>query len=181
MFHRILVALDQSDVSQQAFATAMAMAKTLNSQLMLVHVLSPAESSFPSPVFAIHGTYPMFRAEDVELHLKQWQAVQDQILEFLQAQTAIATSAGIPTEFTQALGDPGSTICSLARNWNANLIIMGRRGYKGLNELFMGSVSNYVLHHASCSVLTVQGTVDLEVDLGAASPTAASTSNAVMT
>jgi nucleotide-binding universal stress UspA family protein len=162
MFHRILVAIDQSDISLQAFETAIALAKTLNAELMLVHVLSPVETNYPSPIFAIHGTYPMFRAEDVEFHLQQWQIVQDQSLEFLKAQTATATSAGIAAQFTQALGDPGSTICSLARTWNANLIIMGRRGYKGLNELFMGSVSNYVVHHAPCSVLTVQGTVDLD-------------------
>jgi nucleotide-binding universal stress UspA family protein len=168
MFHRILVAIDQSDVSLQAFETAMSLAKTLNAELMLVHVLSPVELNYPSPIFAIHGTYPMFRSEDVEFHLRQWQTVQDQSLEFLKAQTATATSAGIPTEFTQALGDPGSTICSLARTWNANLIVMGRRGYKGLNELFMGSVSNYVVHHAPCSVLTVQGTVDLDTAPAAA-------------
>lgn len=171
MFHKILVAIDQSDVSQQAFAAAMTLAKTLNANLMLVHVVSPVDSNYPNPVFALHGTYPMFRTEDVEFHLQQWQFVQDQSLEFLKAQTAVATSAGIPTEFTQSLGDPGSTICSLARSWNANLIVMGRRGYKGLNELFMGSVSNYVVHHAPCSVLTVQG----EVDLDSANSDAAST------
>ncbi|MEO0350033.1 MAG: universal stress protein, partial [Cyanobacteria bacterium P01_A01_bin.15] len=41
--------------------------------------------------------------------------------------------------------------------WNADLIMMGRRGRSGFSELLLGSVSNYVMHHAPCSVLTVQG------------------------
>ena len=46
-------------------------------------------------------------------------------------------------------------ICELAKFWNADLIIMGRRGRSGLAEVFLGSESNYVLHHAPCSVQIV--------------------------
>ncbi|MGQ9872468.1 universal stress protein [Leptodesmis sp.] len=38
----------------------------------------------------------------------------------------------------------------------ADLILIGNRGHTGLKELFLGSASNYVLHHAPCSVLTVK-------------------------
>ncbi|MCZ8054719.1 MAG: universal stress protein, partial [Microcystis sp. LE19-12.2C] len=48
------------------------------------------------------------------------------------------------------------TICKVAREENIDLIVIGRRGRSGLGELFLGSVSNYVLHHAPCSVLIVQ-------------------------
>jgi len=46
-------------------------------------------------------------------------------------------------------------ICELAIDWNADLIMMGRRGRSGIAEFFLGSVSNYVLHHAPCSVQIV--------------------------
>ncbi|PSB56557.1 universal stress protein [Chamaesiphon polymorphus] len=39
-----------------------------------------------------------------------------------------ATAAGISTEFTQHIGDPGKMICEVAKTWNANLIVIGRRG-----------------------------------------------------
>lgn len=159
MFQKILVAIDRSDVSQQTFAAAVNLAKTLNAQLMLVNVLSPLEANYPSPLHSARAAYPV-APESMQLYIQQWQAVEQEGLEFLRAKTAIATAAGISTEFTQALGDPGHTICTLARSWNASLIMIGRRGYKGLGELFIGSVSNYVMHHAPCSVLTVQGTVD---------------------
>lgn len=171
MFQKILVALDQSEVSQQALNTAISLAKSLNAQLMLIHVLSPLQTNYPSPVFALQGANPILHT-DLESHLQLLRSIEEEGLEFLKAKTNQATAAGVPTEFTQALGDPGHAICSLARTWEANLIVIGRRGYKGLGELFMGSVSNYVFHHASCSVLTVQGSIDLD----ASSPSEAETS-----
>ncbi|NEO28803.1 MAG: universal stress protein, partial [Kamptonema sp. SIO4C4] len=35
-------------------------------------------------------------------------------------------------------------------------VIIGRRGRVGLSEILLGSVSNYVLHHAPCAVMVVQ-------------------------
>ncbi|MEA5469202.1 universal stress protein [Spirulina sp. 06S082] len=45
----------------------------------------------------------------------------------------------------------------MVKSWQADLIAIGRCGHSGLTELFLGSVSNYVLYHAFCSVLIVQG------------------------
>ncbi|MGC1393382.1 MAG: universal stress protein [Coleofasciculaceae cyanobacterium] len=36
------------------------------------------------------------------------------------------------------------------------MVVVGRRGRTGLAEAFLGSVSNYVVHHAPCSVLVIQ-------------------------
>jgi nucleotide-binding universal stress UspA family protein len=73
----------------------------------------------------------------------------------LQSLSAQANTAGVNTEFTQNTGNAGRMICELATVWNADLIIMGRRGRSGIAEFFLGSVSNYVLHHAPCSVQIV--------------------------
>jgi nucleotide-binding universal stress UspA family protein len=55
------------------------------------------------------------------------------------------------------LGEAGSLICKAAQNWGTDLIVIGRRGHRWLSEILLGSVSNYVVHHALCSVLVVQG------------------------
>jgi nucleotide-binding universal stress UspA family protein len=44
----------------------------------------------------------------------------------------------------------------MAKSWQADLIVLGRRGLKGISEIFLGSVSNYIVHQALCSVLIVQ-------------------------
>ncbi|MEL6910326.1 MAG: universal stress protein [Cyanobacteria bacterium J06629_2] len=53
-------------------------------------------------------------------------------------------------------GQLSSTICEFAHSCQADVIAIGRRGHSGLQEMFLGSVSNYVVHHAPCSILLVQ-------------------------
>ncbi|HEY9616312.1 MAG TPA: universal stress protein [Microcoleaceae cyanobacterium] len=156
MFQKILVAIDQSEVSQQAFDEAVALANATNANLMLIHVLSPFGQDYPNPVFPTDPTYPGLQAEAMRVHLQQWEILEKQGIEFLKARADAAIAAGVSTEFTQSLGDPGQAICELARIWNAHLIVIGRRGYSGLKELVLSSVSNYVAHHSPCSVLIVQ-------------------------
>ncbi|HAC64709.1 MAG TPA: universal stress protein, partial [Cyanothece sp. UBA12306] len=67
-----------------------------------------------------------------------------------------AIQAGVKAEYQQIAGTPGKSICKVAAEWKADLIVVGHRGLSGLKELLLGSVSNYVLHHAPCSVLIVQ-------------------------
>ena len=60
------------------------------------------------------------------------------------------------TEWLQSLGYPGRNICEEAQTWSADLILVGSRGLTGVQEMFLGSISNYVTHHAPCSVLIVR-------------------------
>ena len=76
--------------------------------------------------------------------------------------TREATAARVSTEYTQLAGNPGRIICELASSWSADLIIVGSRELKGLKEIFLGSVSNYVTHHAPCSVLIARAPIDIE-------------------
>lgn len=157
MFEKILVAVDESEVSQHTFAKALSLAKLSHGRLLLVHVQHPFEEQLPNPVFPYESTYPGASAEAFTLHMQQWQQAGERGLEFLQAMADRAIAAGVDVQLNQALGDPGQAICELAKTWQANLIIVGRRGRSSIKEWIGGSVSNYVLHHAPCSVLTVQG------------------------
>ncbi|HEY9778955.1 MAG TPA: universal stress protein [Leptolyngbyaceae cyanobacterium] len=157
MFGKILVALDMSVISRSAFEEALTLAKAVNGNLMLLHVLSSDEEGTPPmPNLPSIEYYPALEPEPLERHQKQWEAWEKQGLDVLKLLANQANAAGVSTEFTQLSGTPGRTICEFAQNWKADLIMIGRRGRSGLRELFLGSVSNYVLHHAPCSVLTVQ-------------------------
>lgn len=59
-----------------------------------------------------------------------------------------AEEAGVTTEFVQEVGNAGPAICELSKAWKADLIVVGSHGRKGLSEMLIGSVSNYVVHHA---------------------------------
>ena len=163
MFEKILVAIDNSTTSKQAFEQGVFLAKTTSASLMLVNVSSLAglDSGYPNLVMPIANSgYLAAQTEALQNYLQQWEIMKQQDLELLKSCSQAATDVGIVTEYAQIIGDPGKEICQLARSWGASLIVMGRRGNTGLSELIQGSVSNYVTHHAPCSVLTVQGKED---------------------
>ncbi len=159
MFPKILVAIacgvdeaiDDSEFSRTIFEQALALAKTHHSALMIMHVLSLSDDIYPGyPYVGIPHTA-------FQVYAKRWEDRKQTSLMQLKALESEATAIGVLVEFTQNAGDPGKSICDVAKSWDANLIVIGRRGLSGLSELFMGSVSNYVLHHAPCHVLTIQG------------------------
>lgn len=159
MFQKILVAIDTSALAKYVFDQALFLAKASNASLILLNALSGEEHGSPNiPILPRrdYHPYPAMSKRTLEFNQEQWEALEKQGLELLQSFKDRATLAGVSTEFIQPSGNPGQTICNVARTWDADLIVIGRRGLSGLNELFLGSVSNYVLYNAPCSVLTVQ-------------------------
>jgi nucleotide-binding universal stress UspA family protein len=157
MFHKILVAIDSSKFGKRVFEEALAQAKATKANLMILHVLCPDEEDCPDTSGLLNTYYyPGTDSETVQHCQQMWEEFCQKRLEMVKAYAAKAIAAGVNAEFTQKPGSPGRIICDVARNWESDLIVIGRRGYSGLSELFLGSVSNYVLHHAPCSVLTVQ-------------------------
>jgi nucleotide-binding universal stress UspA family protein len=147
MFEKILVAIDGTESSQTIFEQALELAVANQSALMLLRVLEPFDDSY---IGAAHAglAYSTFK-----VYMDQLKAREQIGVELLRSLEEQGTARGISTEFTQSVGDPGKLICGLAQSWEADLIMVGRRGLGGVSEFFMGSVSNYVLHHADCDVL----------------------------
>jgi len=55
-------------------------------------------------------------------------------------------------EVTEQEDTPAHAILAAAEKWNADLIVMGSHGRRGFNRLILGSVSETVALHATCSV-----------------------------
>jgi len=53
----------------------------------------------------------------------------------------------------------GREIVEEARRWPADLIVLGSHGRRGINRLRLGSVSEYVVCHAPCSVQVIRRTL----------------------
>jgi nucleotide-binding universal stress UspA family protein len=160
MIDKILIALDRSTFSKTIFSEGLTLAKNMGASLMLLHVLFPQgenESSLLAPTWTL-GSWDYFSGADARLmeeYHKQWNEYKQQSLNFLCSLAEEAMAEGIQTEWSQNAGNPGATICDVAKSWKADLIIVGRRGHSSLNELLLGSVSNYVLHRSPCSVFVV--------------------------
>jgi nucleotide-binding universal stress UspA family protein len=159
MFHKILVAIDRSAIGQHVFDEALSLAKATGASLFLLHVMSAEEEGSPDtamPSSSIMSYSQDLYEELVTNYRERWKAFEEEGLELLRSHASQASAAEVNVDFIQLQGSPSREICNLAETWQADLIVMGRRGRSGLSELFLGSVSNYVFHHAPCSVLTVQ-------------------------
>ena len=52
-------------------------------------------------------------------------------------------------------GQPGEAICEIAEERDVTLIVLGSRGLNKIRRTFLGSVSDYVIHHCKKPVLVV--------------------------
>jgi nucleotide-binding universal stress UspA family protein len=159
-FQNILVSLDESDLGAQVFQQALALAVACHARLHLLSVLQPI-----SPVIDVGpeamiggmsdlGSYPLF--SDPRVWESQVKSQQAHTQQWMNQYLAQVRQAGLEGDVLSPSGEPGPAICEVAEQLQADLVVIGRRGLSGLTEAFMGSVSNYVTHHASCSVLVVQ-------------------------
>ncbi len=158
IYQKILVAIDQGNAGQEVFDTALHLAKANDSQLMVVTVIQDnLTGTMDVPIYSeMTGYGGIYTQEMVELEEKLIQESLEELQTWLKRLTQKAIDRGIKIESDYTYGEPGSQICALAKKWGADLIIIGRRGRRGLSELLLGSVSNYVVHHGPCSILVVQ-------------------------
>jgi len=56
------------------------------------------------------------------------------------------------------IGDARQVILEEAKDWGADLIVLGSHGYHGIDRLMLGSVSESVAMHAHCSVEVIRKT-----------------------
>jgi len=168
MYTKILVALDKSEASRLVFQQALELAQGTQAELMLVHGLSSEEEGSPVPLPPpVDGSYWMpgaASAVDFDIWRESWERYESEGIDRLRQFAAMANEQNVATEFRQVVGSPGKVICNLARQWGANLIVIGNRGRSGLTELMLGSVSSYVVHRAPCSVLVLRGNRQTQVE-----------------
>lgn len=154
MYQRILVAVDDSSISRKAFSEALSLAKAFSANLHLIHVILPVTQEYQdaSLIAFSGGFYPGGMDQVIK---ETWSKMEETGLSLLLDFCDQAKQAGVHAELTQKVGQPEREIVNFAQDWGADLIAIGSHGRRGLNELVLGSVSNYVLHHVSCSVLLI--------------------------
>ena len=156
-FQKIIAALDYSPLSKLVFDQALDLAKANGASLKLIHCLTSEMIGEPIGTLPIElGFYPEYVGYAYHSAPTLAAGQLDKAQQWLHHYCDTAKSQGVIADFDCQVGEPTLYLCQVAKNWKADLLILGRRGRTGLAEALMGSVSNYVMHHAPCSVLIVQ-------------------------
>jgi nucleotide-binding universal stress UspA family protein len=134
---RILVATDFSVSSIAALQFAVALAKQLKAKIMLLHVAEAPDSSRSTSVQMKEA----FRRRTDRLFQK--------VISASRADPLVSESIVTP-------GKPVEVILDQAKRTNADLIVMGTHGRRGIKLLILGSVASSVVRKASCPVLVVK-------------------------
>lgn len=152
----VLVALDYSETDERLVQKAMELAKGGEVSIILLHVFSFFDA-IPAP--AADSLEQGEKSPDSlsSSSLQTWEGLEKTSLSKLQTYVQQFEQVGILVNSHHVLGHPGPVICKLARKLEVDTIIMGRSGRRGLTEAVLGSVSNYVFHHAPCSVWVISG------------------------
>jgi nucleotide-binding universal stress UspA family protein len=154
-FKRILAAIDHSSLSHSVFEQALELAKANQARLLLFHSLT-ADMVLSPPFAGELGLSPQLVSQAYQTQYVSFEEQIKQVQALLDRYCETASQEGITVERDYRTVEPGQGLCQAAQRWQADLIILGRRGRRGITEAILGSVSNYVLHHAPCAVLVIQ-------------------------
>ena len=145
MYQRILVPIDGSATAERALQEAIGLAAG-KTQLRLVYVVEDA--------------YPLDAEGYAFIDYSALQQAVRQTGERALAQAAdTAQKSGVAAD-TVLLEASGERVAGVidgeARNWRADLIVIGTHGRSGLSRLLLGSVAEDVVRGASVPVLLVR-------------------------
>ena len=155
MFEKILVPLDGSEHSLKALDKAVQIAKRFGGKITLVNVYSVSVQPLllPEPTVAGVPTMPVLTAAEITRIGESARSVGRRILD---DGAEKAKEEEVKTEKILVEGHAVQEIVKLAKEGDFGLIVIGARGLSKIREILLGSVSDGVIHHASCPVLVVK-------------------------
>jgi nucleotide-binding universal stress UspA family protein len=142
-FRKILLPVDGSTTSNRALEMAIQMAQGGSARLHLIHAVDElayvSGYEYAADLFAMARDYG--------------QKILDQALQQ-------AKAAGVDADIklidlpAQRLGE---TVATEAREWQADLIVVGTHGRKGIGRVFLGSGAEQIIRLAPVPILVIRG------------------------
>jgi nucleotide-binding universal stress UspA family protein len=148
MFKTIIWATDGSESADRALPTALDLTAEAHGKLLVVH----ADAHLGGRA----GGVPVIADEE---------DVQSELV----SKVNELVESGIDASFRAVHGtnkDPADLIAALAREVDADVIIVGTRGHGRVAGMLLGSVTQRLLHVAPCPVLVVPAKVPAEAGVG---------------
>lgn len=140
----IVVPVDLDQHTEKLVDFAISMANKLNCELVFFHSVQPIENVAMGEMAMVHFSYEDFNSA----HITQ---AEESLAEFLKS----AQEKCEKCRSKVLLGDAVDTILEFAEKENADMIIMGTHGKRGLEKILLGSVAHRVLQRAHCPVLVM--------------------------
>jgi nucleotide-binding universal stress UspA family protein len=164
MFKKILVALDRSSEAKAVLDSALSVSQPETTEMLLVHFID-WQTQDVSPWIGMGTLYDIdLSGERYSWSRQGLQTEVEIVSDWLKAIAEKAEERGVNCKYECHVGNCNLGIIDRTKNWRADVIVLGRRGHKNISEMFLGSVSNYVIHHAPCSVFVVQGVETSKTD-----------------
>jgi nucleotide-binding universal stress UspA family protein len=155
-FKSILVPTDFGEASGRAVDAAIALAEKFQSHVTLIHSTSLPASALSAYAEGLYWpTEEMISAAQKELDTT-----------VLKAQGRYPDVEGVVVN-----REPWQAILDFAQTHQADLIVMGTHGRRGLSRVFLGSVAERVVRFSPVPVLTVGGKAEQEAKARAIAPT----------
>lgn len=136
----IIVGLDDSPRAPFVLDAALSIASRHEAKLWIVRAVG-LQSPLPPEVLSV-------RPDDVPAILERTERAR---LEELLRQA----KPEVKTEIVVEVGSASDVICGLAKRLDADMVIVGSHGYRGLDHL-LGTTAQRVANTAPCSVLVVR-------------------------
>ena len=143
-YKKILVPVDGSEQSLEAFEQALSLAKMVNGEITIIHI---AEASF-------YGSLP-FELTDVDSAVEVIKKeTKNRITMILDNLVQKAQKIGVIAKSKMIKGNIANEIVKESKKHD--LIIMGSMGQNALSTLLLGSIAEKVTRHACCPVMLVR-------------------------
>ncbi|XP_012945546.1 universal stress protein in QAH/OAS sulfhydrylase 3'region isoform X1 [Aplysia californica] len=142
MTRTVVIGIDDSEFSEYAFDFYTKQAMLKGDVIILVHV-SEYTSLVQAPALLTDPVVVTELIKEEEVKVKR---LVDRYSEKMK-------KLHLGGKVKQMAGKSGEAIIAAAREEGAGLIVMGTRGMGKVRRTFLGSVSDYVLHHSEVPVL----------------------------
>ncbi|KAM3274099.1 hypothetical protein ACQJBY_043343 [Aegilops geniculata] len=157
---KVLVALDDSGGSHHALDWVLRClfpvgdqpaADEARHELVLVHALEPLHHAMcpvGGPGSAVYGAPAIMQSVRA--------ARKESARSLLDRARRACHRRGVSAAAVLVEGEPREALCRAAEDAGAGLLVVGSRGLGAVGRAFLGSVSDYCAHHASCPVMVVR-------------------------
>ena len=141
-FQKVLISIDEDPIAAHAAAVGMELARSLHAEVALIYAIDTSTTYVPDAEMAADKLAPALAAE----------RDGTRVMAEFRARLPVGTEA---QQFTPQ-GQPGPEIVKAAKEWGADLIVIGSHGRRGITRALVGSVAEAVMRHAPCPVVVVR-------------------------